>query len=47
MTQTYATDRATLLIVDLNDDLMSEGGKFDNAIKPTADASAYSQTCAN
>jgi nicotinamidase-related amidase len=39
MTQTYATDRTALLIVDPSNDLMSEGAKVDNAIKPTADAS--------
>ena len=39
MTETYATDRTALLIVDPYNDFMSEGGKLYDAIKPTADSS--------
>jgi nicotinamidase-related amidase len=35
-TNTYAADRAALLIVDPYNDFMSEGGKFYEATKETA-----------
>ena len=37
-TTTYAADRTALLIVDPYNDFMSEGGKFYEAIRKTAEA---------
>ena len=40
-TTTYASDRTTLLIVDPYNDFMSEGGKFYEATKETAQAVGF------
>ena len=37
-TTTYASDRTALLIVDPYNDFMSEGGKFYQATRKTAEA---------
>jgi hypothetical protein len=40
-TNTFAADRTALLIVDPYDDFMSEGGKFYEAAKETAEAVGF------